>query len=112
MATTRPRGWEQNTGVGIQMEGTFHEVRNTFVEGDGDDGVSTTGVLINRSGMVIDGLQVAEFGGNGFLVNGTQATIKRSSVEDVGSDSFVVAGVGALLSGNSAAKGQKGFVVS
>jgi hypothetical protein len=34
---------EQNTGVGIQLEGAFHEVRNTAVEGDGDDGVSTTG---------------------------------------------------------------------
>ena len=82
---------EANTGIGIQMEGAFHEVRNTFVEGDGDDGVSTTGVLINGSGMVTDGLQVVDFGGNGFLVNGAQATIKRSTVEAVGSDSFVVA---------------------
>jgi uncharacterized repeat protein (TIGR01451 family) len=103
---------EQNTGVGIQLEGAFHEVRNTAVEGDGDDGVSTTGVLINGSGMLVDGLEVVDFGGNGFLINGAQATVKRSTVEAVGSDSFVVVGAGAVLSGNSAAKGQKGFVVS
>lgn len=103
---------EQITGVGIQLEGAFHEVRNTYVEGNGDDGVSTTGVLINGSGMLTDGLQVVDFGGNGFLVNGAQATIKRSTVEAVGSDSFVVAGAGAVLTGNSTAKGQKGFVVS
>jgi uncharacterized repeat protein (TIGR01451 family) len=103
---------EASTGVGIQLEGGFHEVRNTYVEGDGDDGVSTTGVLINASGTFTDGLQVVDFGGNGFLVNGAQATIKRSSVEAVGSDSFVVAGAGAVLTGNSAAKGQKGYVVS
>ena len=103
---------EQNTGVGIQLEGAFHEVRNTFVEGDGDDGVSTTGVLINGSAMLTDGLDVVDFGGNGFLINGALATVKRSTVEAVGSDSFVVGGPGAVLSGNSAAKGQKGFVVS
>jgi uncharacterized repeat protein (TIGR01451 family) len=103
---------EASTGIGIQLEGGFHEVRNTYVEGDGDDGVSTTGVLINASGTLTDGLQVVDFGGNGFLVNGAQATIKRSTVEAVGSDSFVVAGAGAALSGNSAAKGQKGFVFS
>lgn len=103
---------EQSTGIGIQLEGAFHEVRNTFVEGDGDDGVSTTGVLINGSGILADGLQVVDFGGNGFLVNGAQATIKRSSVEAVGGDSFVVAGAGAVITGNSAAKGQKGYVVS
>ena len=103
---------EANTGIGIQMEGAFHEVRNTFVEGDGNDGVSTTGVLINGSGMLTDGLQVVDFGGNGFLVNGAQATIKRSTVEAVGSDSFVVTGGGVVMTGNSAAKGQKGFVVS
>ena len=112
MATTRRPGWRQNTGVGIQLEGAFHEVRNTSVEGDGDDGVSTTGVLINGSGMLTDGLRVVDFGGNGFLINGAQATVKRSTVEAVGSDSFVVVGAGAVLSGNSAAKGQKGFVVS
>ena len=49
---------EQNTGVGIQLEGAFHEVRNTAVEGDGDDGVSTTGVLINGSGMLVDATRV------------------------------------------------------
>ncbi len=103
---------EQNTGVGIRLEGAFHEVRNTYVEGDGDDGVSTTGVLINGSAMLTDGLEVVDFGGNGFLVNGAQATVKRSTVEAVGGDSFVVVGTGAILSGNSAAKGQKGFVVS
>jgi uncharacterized repeat protein (TIGR01451 family) len=103
---------EQSIGVGIQLDGAFHEVRNTYVEGDGDDGVSTIGVLINGSGMLTDGLEVVDFGGNGFLINGTQATVKRSTVEAVGSDSFVVVGAGAILSGNSAAKGKKGFVVS
>ena len=83
---------EASTGVGIQLEGAVHQVKNTDVEGDGDDGVSTTGVLINGSGILIDGLEVVDFGGNGFLVNGDQATIKRSNVEAVGSDSFVVVG--------------------
>ena len=104
---------EKSTGgVGIQLEGAFHTVKNTAVEGDGDDGDSTTGVLVNATGVSIDGLEVAEFGGNGFLVNGDQVTIKRSSVEAVGLDSFVVNGAGALLSGNSVSKGQKAFVVT
>ena len=103
---------EASTGVGIQLDGAGHQVKNTYIEGDGDDGVSTTGVLINGSGVLIDGLEVVDFGGNGFLVQGDHATIKRSTVEAVGSDSFVVSGASAVMSGNSASKGQKGFVVS
>ncbi len=104
---------EETSGIGILLDGAGHEVKDAYVEGDGADGVSTTGVLVNASGVFLDGLEVVEFGGQGVRFNGINATIKRSTVEAVGSDSYVVGatGTGAILSGNTAMKGLRGFVI-
>ncbi len=104
---------EEASDIGILLEGAGHELTDVYVEGVPDDGLSTTGVLVNASDVSIDDLEVVDFGGNGFLVNGIGVTIKRSSVEAVGGDSYVVTATGAnaVLSGNTATKGLRGFVV-
>ena len=70
--------------------------------------------LSTRSEVFLDGLEIVEFGGNAVLVNGIGATIKRCSAEGVGGDSYVVTatGAGATLSGNTATKNLRGFVVA
>src|SRR5262249_46192584 len=92
--------------------GALHVAKNTYVEGDGDDGVATTGVWVRGTGVLIDGLEVTDFGGVGFVVNGDGASIYRSTVESVGADSFSVTGPNGKLSGNSASRNLRGFVVS
>ena len=105
---------EETSGIGILFEGARHGAKDVYVEGDGDDGISTTGVLVNASEVSLDGLEIVDFGGNAFLVNGIGATIKRCSAEDVGGDSYVVTatGAGATLSGNTATQNRRGFVVA
>lgn len=103
---------EASAGIGIVLDGQFHTMKDVDVEGDGQDGVSTDGIVINATGVSLDGVQVKEFGGRGMVVTGAGAKVLRSTVEDVGLDSFVVSGALATLNGNSANGGVAGFVVS
>jgi uncharacterized repeat protein (TIGR01451 family) len=104
---------EEATGIGILLQGARHELKDVYVVGDGNDGVSTIGIQVDASEVSIDGVQVSDFAGNGVEVTGPAATIKRSTVEEVGGDSFKLSAtaIGSLLSGNTAAKGRRGFVV-
>ena len=75
-------------------------------------GLPQDGIKINGTGIVLDGVKVADFAGRGIVVNGAAAHISRTTVEDVAHEAFVVAGANATLSGNSAKPGTQGFVVS
>jgi hypothetical protein len=106
LATSRV---EASTGIGIQLDGASHQVNNTYVAGDGATGVSTIGVLINGTGVSVDGSDIVNFGDNGFLVNGSNATIKRSTVEGRGDLRHRHERGLHTWSGNSASRGQKGL---
>jgi uncharacterized repeat protein (TIGR01451 family) len=110
--TTATSRVEVTSGVGILLDGAFQVLKNTYVAGDGDDGLSTTGVWVRGYGVLIDSLEVSDFGGVGFVVNGDAASIYRSTVESVGGDSFAVTGANVKLSGNGASLNLRGFVVS
>jgi len=110
--TTSTSRVEDSSGIGILLDGAFHVVKNTYVAGTADDGPSTTGVWVRGYGVLIDSLEVTDFGGTGFVLNGDAASVYRSSVESVGGDSFVVTGAGVKLSGNGASRNLRGFVVS
>jgi len=109
---TRLSRIEQSSGIGILLQGKFHNVKETYVEGDGSDGVSTDGVVVSGDSMVLDSVDITEFGGRGVVVTGIGAQVSRTSVEDVKQDGFVVTGANAALSGNSAMQSANGFVVS
>ena len=103
---------EDNSGIGLLLEGQLHFLKDVDVTGDGITGLSQDGIQINGTGIVLDGVQVTDFAGRGIVVNGAGARISRTSVEDVALEAFVVAGANARLSGNSAKLGTHGFVVS
>jgi len=105
---------EESNGIAIQLDGAMHSAKGTYLQGDGSDGVSTSAVVVNGTNMVLDSLEIEEFGGTAIIINGASATVTNSSVEGVGGDSFLVSatGTGVNLNGNKVAKGQRGYVVA
>jgi hypothetical protein len=106
---------QQNAGLGIQLDGGPHNLKNTLVSGDGIAGLSTDAVVVGATstGSNLDGLSIKLHGGNGVVVNGNGARISRSTVDTtVGLDAFVIVGGGSVINGNDAQSLGNGFVIS
>jgi len=102
---------EASSGVGIRLDGRGHQVKDTYVEGDGRSGTSTDGLVLNGPDLVVDGVGLVAFAGNGIVGAGTGIQVLRTNAEDVVGDSFVITGDGVRLAGNTATKGGRGYVI-
>lgn len=99
---------ESASGVGILLDGGPHLVKDTYVHGDDK---STTGVIANGAGSILDNLTVKSFL-TGIAVNGTGNQVVRTTVESIRQDAYVVDGANARLSGNKARPRRHGYVVT
>lgn len=105
---------EDNSSVGIFLQHGPHLVKDTSVKGDGfEDGDSTDGVVVDATGVnvLLDGLVVKEFHGNGIVDSGLGTRIESCGIEVTAGDSFVIQGANAWLNNNSAKAKGDGFVV-
>ncbi len=115
---TRTMRVESNLGVGIRVDGQGVHVEDPLVQGDwkaeAKEPTSTTGVVVEATatGAVLNGVQVKQFGANGFVVAGPGTLVTESSVEEVAADGFVITGNGVVLENNTSQAGRHGYVLS
>jgi uncharacterized repeat protein (TIGR01451 family) len=105
---------ENNSGIGVLVEGQDLRMKDTLVTGDGTDGLSTNGVVVEATalGTVLNGVQVKNFAANGFVVAAPGARVTRSRVEGVAADGYVITGDGVMVDNNEARAERHGYVLS
>lgn len=98
--------------VGLLLTGQSHCVKDVVVDGNGNLGTSTNGVLVEGTGMKLEGVKIKQFGQNGIIVNGESNELVKCGADTIGLDGFIIVGANTTLSNSSAKKLRHGFVVS